>query len=57
MMFFLEENKWLIYILIKALKMKRGKKIHEPKIHAITRHVKICHRSYIQVEEQILCTV
>ena len=33
------------------------KKLNGPKIHAFTRHVKICHRSYIQVEEPILCTV
>ena len=58
-MIFLEENKLLIYILIKALKMnyQTWKKSNEPKIHAFIRHVKICHRSYIQVEEPILCTV
>ena len=32
-------------------------KINGRKIHAFTRHVKICHRSYIQLEEPILCTV
>ena len=39
LMSFFEENEWLIYILIKALKMT-WKKFNGPKIHAFTTHVK-----------------
>ena len=56
LMSFFEENEWLIYILIKALKMT-WKKIQWTKNLCIHYTCKICHRSYVQVEEPILCTV